>query len=36
MNKVGNLGKIEGMWLNKGGIPNIVPLEVISKIWRIT
>jgi hypothetical protein len=36
MNEVGNLGKIEGMWLNEGGIANIVPLEVISKIWRIT
>ena len=32
MNKVGNLGKIERMWLKKGGIANIVPLEVISKI----
>ena len=36
MNEVGNLGKIEGMWLNEGGIANIVPLEVISKIWWIT
>ena len=36
MNEVGNLGKIEGMWLNEGGIANIVPLDIISKIWRIT
>ena len=36
MNEVGNLGKIEGMWVNEGGIANIVPLEMISKIWRIT
>ena len=36
MNEVGNLGKIEGMWVNEGEIANIVPLEMISKIWRIT
>jgi hypothetical protein len=36
MNEVGSLGKIDGMWLNEGGIANIVPLEMISKIWRIT
>jgi hypothetical protein len=36
MNEMGNLGKIEGMWVNEGGIANIVPLEVISKIWRTT
>jgi hypothetical protein len=36
MNEVGSLGKLEGMWLNEGGIANIVPLEMISKIWRIT
>ncbi len=36
MNEVGSLGKIDGMWLNEGSIANIVPLEMISKIWRIT
>ena len=29
MNEVGKLGKINGMWVNEGGIVNIVPLEVI-------
>ena len=28
--------KSKGMWLNEGGIANIVPLEVISKIGCIT
>ena len=36
MNEIGNLGKLEGMWINEGGIANIVPLEAILKIWRIT
>ena len=36
MTKVGDLGNIKEMWLNKNGIANIVPLELISKIWRIT
>ncbi len=36
MDEIGNLGKLEGMWVNEGGIANIVPLEAISKIWRIT
>ncbi len=36
MNEVGSLGKLDGMLLNEGGIANIVPLKMISKIWRIT
>jgi len=36
MNEIGNLGKLEGMWINEGGIANIVPLEAIARIWRIT
>ncbi len=36
MTEAGDLGKIQGMWLNKSGIVNIVPLELISKIWRVT
>ena len=35
MNEMGNLGKLEGMWVSEGGIANIVPLEMISKIWPI-
>ena len=36
MNEIGNLGKLEGMWINEGGIANIIPLEAIARIWRIT
>jgi len=36
MTTVGDLGNIRGMWLNESGIANIVPLDLISKIWRIT
>ena len=36
MTEVGDLGNIKEMWLNKSGIANIVLLELISKIWRIT
>ena len=36
MTEVGDLGNIKGMWLNKSGIANIVPLELISKLWWIT
>jgi hypothetical protein len=36
MTEVGNLGNIKGMWLNESGIANIVPLELLSKLWRIT
>jgi hypothetical protein len=36
MTEIGNLGKIKGMWLNESGIANMVPLELISKLWRIT
>ncbi len=35
MMEMGQLGKIQGMWVNKSGIANIVLLEVILKIWRI-
>ena len=34
--EVEDLRNIQGMWLNKSGIANIAPLEVISKIWRIS
>ena len=33
---VGDVGRINDMWLNKSGIANIVPLEVLAKIWRVT
>ena len=36
MKEVGNLGKIERVWLNEGGISNIVPIEELSKIWQVT
>ena len=36
MTEMSQLGKTQGMWVNKTRIANIVPLEVISKIWRIT
>ncbi len=36
MSKVGDLGAISQVWVNKGGIANIVPLKVLKKVWRIT
>jgi hypothetical protein len=36
MTHVGNVGRITDMWLNEGGIANIVPLEALAKIWRVT
>ena len=36
MMEMGELGKIQGTWVNKSGIANIVLLKLISKIWRIT
>ena len=36
MTTVGDLGSIQGMWLNESGITNIIPLDLISKIWRVT
>jgi hypothetical protein len=36
MTTVGDLGNIRGMCLNESGVANIVPLDLISKIWRIT
>ena len=36
MTHLGDVGRIRGMWLNESGIANIVPLEDLAKIWRIT
>jgi hypothetical protein len=36
MIKMGELGAINQVWVNKGGIASIVPLKVLEKIWRIT
>jgi hypothetical protein len=36
MSKVGDLGTISQVWVNEGGIANIVPLKVLEKVWRIT
>jgi hypothetical protein len=36
MSKAGDLGAISQVWVNRGGIANIVPLKVLEKVWRIT
>jgi hypothetical protein len=33
---VGNLGAISQVWVNEGGIANIVLLKVLEKVWRTT
>jgi hypothetical protein len=35
MNKAGDLGAISQVWVNKGGIANVL-LKVLEKVWRIT
>jgi hypothetical protein len=36
MDTAGDMGAIEQMWLNKGGVGAIMPLKVLEKIWSIT
>ncbi len=32
----GDMGAIEQMWLNEGGVAAIVSLKVLEKIWLVT
>ena len=36
MDTTGNMGAIEQMWLNEGGVAAIMPLKVLKKKWPIT
>jgi hypothetical protein len=32
----GEMGAVNQMWLNKGGVATIIPLKVLEKIWPVT
>jgi hypothetical protein len=36
MDMSGEMGAVNQMWLNKGGVATIIPLKVIEKIWPVT
>jgi hypothetical protein len=36
MDTTGDMGAIEQMWLNKGGVAAIVTFKVLEKIWLVT
>jgi hypothetical protein len=36
MDSTGDLGAIEGMWLNKGEVATIIPLKQLKKLWQVT
>ncbi len=32
----GEMGAVNQMWLNEGGVATIIPLKVLEKIWPVT
>jgi hypothetical protein len=36
MDKAGNLGVMEKMWLNKGGVASVILLKILEKIWPVS
>jgi hypothetical protein len=36
MDMSGEMGAVDQMWLNKGGVATIIPLKVLKKIWPVT
>jgi hypothetical protein len=36
MEMSGEIGAVDQMWLNKGGVATIIPLKVLKKIWPVT
>jgi hypothetical protein len=36
MEMSGEMGAVDQMWLNEGGVATIIPLKVLKKIWPVT
>jgi hypothetical protein len=36
MTHTGNLGVVDKVWVNEGGVATIIPLMALAKIWRVT
>jgi hypothetical protein len=36
MKKSGEMGAVEQMWLNEGGVAPIIPLKILKKIWPVS
>ncbi len=36
MSETGQLGKLDKVWVNEGGVANIIPLKQLEKLCRVT